>query len=73
MVFLHPHEDKVILMFSEKLMFLLRIKGIQKYFLILEMSNQGFLILVSFKMIYVFAGIQNACHLGCPLRIAIAT
>lgn len=31
MVFLHPHENNVILIFLEKLMFLLSIKGIQKY------------------------------------------
>lgn len=26
-----------------------------------------------FVVIYIFAGVQKACHLSCPLRIAIAT
>lgn len=73
MVFLHPHDDKVILIFLEKFMFLLSVKEIQKYLLTLEMSSQGLLILIFLLMIYIFTGIQNACRLRCPLRIAVAT
>lgn len=71
MAFLHLQETE-ILIFLEKLMFLLSGKGIQKYLFILEMSNQGFLISVFLLMIYVFTGVRNTCHLCCPLTIAIA-
>lgn len=72
MVFLHPCEDKVILMYLGKLTFLLSIKRIENCLLKLEMSVQGALILVLLVMIYIFPRVQNACHLHCPLGTAIA-
>lgn len=72
MVFLHPCEDEVILIYLGKVTFLSKIKGIESYLLKLEMSVQGVLILVLLLMIYTFPRVQNACHLHCPLGATIA-
>lgn len=71
-VFLHPCEAEVILIYLGKVRLLLNIKGIENSLLKLEMSVQGVLILILLLMIYTFPRVQNACHLHCPLGVAIA-
>lgn len=59
MVFLHPCEDEVILIYLGKVTFLSKIKGIGNHLLKLEMSVQGVLILVLLLMIYTFPRVQK--------------